>query len=91
VAPVRWVRRLVPGLVGALVLLGAANHALAHGPVDPELLQLTMDTATIPGPTPALAAVPRVPSLPWPVALTLLAAIAGVTVTVVVSIRDVLS
>ena len=39
---VRWVHRLVPVLVAALVLLGAASHALAHRPVAPEPIQFSV-------------------------------------------------
>ena len=73
---VRWVHRLVPVLVAALVLLGAASHALAHRPVAPEPIQFSADAPPTPDPTPDLPAVPRVPSLPWPVALSFLAALA---------------
>jgi hypothetical protein len=76
VATVRWVRRLVPVLVAALVLLAAANHALAHGPADRELIQPTADAPSPPSSTPDLPAVPPVPSFPWPVALTFLGALA---------------
>jgi hypothetical protein len=62
--------------MAALVLLGAANDALAHGPVDPGLIQLVPQTQLVPGSTPELPGMPRVPGLPWPVALTFLACLA---------------
>ena len=70
---VRWVRRLVSVLVAALVLLGAANHALAHRPVDPEVIQPTAENPSPPGPTSDLASIPRAPGVPWPAALIFLA------------------
>lgn len=62
---VRWVRQLVLFFVAALVLLGAASHALAHKPVGPEPLLAVTEHPLPLAPTPGLPSAPRVPGLPW--------------------------
>jgi len=65
VSTVRWVRQLVLFFVAALVLLGAASHALAHKPVGPEPLLAVTEHPLPLAPTPGLPSAPRVPGLPW--------------------------
>jgi hypothetical protein len=70
---VRRVSLLVSGLIVALLLLGAVGHALAHGPVKPELVQFAPVMPPSPGPT---AELPRGPVLPWPILLVSLVVVA---------------
>ena len=70
---VRWVRQLVLFFVAALVLLGAASHALAHKPVGPEPLLAVTEHPLPPAPTPGLPSAPRVPGLPWQATILFLA------------------
>ena len=70
---VRWVRQLVLFLVAALLLLGAASHALAHKPVSPDPLLAVTEYPLPPAPTPGLPSAPRVPSLPLQATLLSLA------------------
>jgi hypothetical protein len=78
VSTVRWGRQLVFFLVAALVLLGAASHALAHKPVGPEPLLAVTEHPLPPAPTPGLPSVPRVPGLPWQATVPSLATLAFV-------------
>ena len=70
---VRWVRQLVLFFVAALVLLGAASHALAHKPVSPEPLLAVTEDPLPPAPTPGLPSAPPVSGLPWQATIILLA------------------
>ena len=70
---VRWVRQLVLFFVAALVLLGAASHALAHKPVGPEPLLAVTEHPLPLAPTPGLPSAPPVSGLPWQATIILLA------------------
>ena len=70
---VRWVRQLVLFFVAALVLLGAASHALAHKPVGPEPLLAVTEHPLPPAPPPGVPSAPRVPGLPWQATILFLA------------------